>query len=85
MSDLYREHGGQDPPVYVFAERFVVDWRGVKEADLFVAGGDIPVDFDKDLWSDIAADDETLWAPICERLMQALEDDRQKREERAKN
>jgi hypothetical protein len=43
------------------AERFVVGWEGVTEADLVVSGGEDEMPFDPEAWRELLADTPALW------------------------
>lgn len=68
-----------------FAERFVVDWEGVTEADLWASGGAEAVPFDLDVWHEYIADRHELWEPISKAIAEAFQKYFDEREERAKN
>ena len=55
-----------------FAFRFVEDWEGVTEFDIFESGDDkTPVKFDRELWIEWCSDSKEFWSPISVALVDA--------------
>lgn len=64
---------------------YVVDWKGVTEADLVPSGGSDPVTFDRQLWEEWCRDRHDFWTPIVEAINEHFTGHLQKREAAAKN
>lgn len=56
------------------AQRFVVDWSGVKEMNLFPGGDGAEVKFDAELWKEWCADHPDFWGPISTAVFESYQD-----------
>lgn len=66
------------------AKRFVVDWD-LKQSDLIPGGNPEPEPFDAALFADWLDDDEDLWQPLSQAILDFWTEYRAAREADAKN
>ena len=70
---------------YEVAQRFVVDWSGVKESDLLPGGGSDVAPFSMELWGEWMQDRPAFWEPISNAALKAYSDHQTKRGKASKN
>lgn len=66
-------------------ERFVVDWDGFKQSDLFPGGDPEPVPFDHDAYKEWIADHPEYWNDVVAAIVDSYKEHEAKSEELAKN
>lgn len=77
--------GGMEANKHDIARDYVISWSGVKEADILSGGTDEEIKFDSDAWREWCDDDQTLWAPIYEAVIESFMSHTADRDESAKN
>lgn len=65
--------------------RFVVDWVGVHENDLYAGGTSDPAPFDAELFVEWIADQPDYWDPITTAIIAAYKAHAEARDAHAKN
>ena len=78
---------GKDGPMteLEIAARFTINWDGVKECDLVKSGSTDIVSFDEESWRLVLMDDPPLWKAVCQAIMDEIDRQKQRKEERGKN
>lgn len=66
------------------AEKYVVNWSGVKEVDLVPGGGGHEVPFDSELWREWCSDKPEFWMPIADEVINTYQKHRDRQEESKK-
>lgn len=56
------------------AQRFVVNWSGVKEMDIIPGGDGKDVPFDAELWREWCADKPEFWEPLAMAVVDSYQD-----------
>lgn len=66
------------------AQRFVVDWKGVKGTDIYSGGDGAEVPFDAELWREWCADHPEFWQPISGAVLDSYKQHREAQDESKK-
>jgi hypothetical protein len=83
MALMYKS--GREANKHDVARDHVIGWAGVKEADILPGGQDEDIKFDNAAWIEWCSDDQTLWAPIYEAVIESFMEHSTNRDESAKN
>jgi hypothetical protein len=61
----------KETTLYAVARDYVTGWEGVVEDDVIGGGGQDPVPFSSELWTEWVADRREVWHPIGTKVVEA--------------